>query len=168
MVRSDVQLRRKTQMLANGSMQSSLNGFVNGMKAYVPNIILAKENETEEESIQNFIKEVNAGTRNVTGIKEGGEVVSWINPKTNTAETFTSTGSCIWGTSIQEATAAQKADMELRIQGVLARKLNHPEGTPVIDRVADVVTSVKTRLEAMREAAAATTLAAAQTEPVLS
>lgn len=163
MNRSNVQLRRQTTLGTDGSTRTSLTGFVNGMKAYVPNIILQKENESEEESIQQFIKEVNAGLRDVTGMTAGGET------RTNKAgEEFTTTASCVWGTTFREATAEEKLDMQNRIEKVLTRKAERPEGTPVVDRVSDMKTAIQSRLDKMREAAALTTLATAETEPSLS
>ncbi len=160
MQKTDVQLRVKTVVMPNGTTQTNLVGYVNGMRAYVPNVLKMKADESEGETIANFIKDVNDGNRDVTGYTEGGADVSWLNPRTNQQETFQSSGSCVWGLAVREATASQKLEMQAKLDKLIARKNGTDQVAPRPDAVTELVRDRTNVFTAMRERLATEALAA--------
>jgi len=166
MVTTDVQLKVKTVTLTNGTTRNNLVGFVLGRKAYVPDC----------NSVAEFIADVNAGRRDLTGISEGKEVSNWTNPKTGLVEPFVGTSSCVWGTTSPVQTAAQALEYQKKMDALLARKEGRDTSAPVVDYVQADLQAVTARREAIRaklaqaaelEAQKQLAAAGANTEPVL-
>lgn len=140
---------------------TALTGLINGAKAFVPSYSTVAE----------FDQAVKDDKVVLSGFSEGGKEVKWTNPATQKEETFISQGSFTWIRKAHVQTAAEKLAMQELVEGMLGR-----EKTGRVDTATEVFTAVKSRLDRMREQAAAQELAQQQeadiaagvgTEPVL-